>query len=108
MLHWQIKHFNLLTPHELYAILRLRGEVFVVEQTCPYLDPDGKDIYCNHLVGYLDDELVAYARIVPANVSYVEVSIGRVVTSPAQRRTGAGKERPLPPLKSSMEGCLYA
>lgn len=92
MLRWQLKHFNELTPHELYAILRLRSEVFVVEQTCPYLDPDGKDVYCNHLMGYIDSELVAYARIVPADISYSEVSIGRVITSFAQRRTGAGKE----------------
>ena len=92
MLRWQLKHFDELTPHELYAILRLRGEVFVVEQTCPYLDPDGKDVYCHHLLGYAGEELAAYARIVPAGISYSEASIGRVITSFAQRRTGAGKE----------------
>lgn len=91
-MHWLLKPFQELTPLELYAILRLRGEVFVVEQTCPYLDPDGKDVYCMHLMGYKGDELAAYARIVPAGVSYAEASIGRVVTAPNHRRTGAGKE----------------
>ena len=88
---WQLKAFEELTAGELYAILRLRAEVFVVEQACPYLDPDGKDLYCYHLTGYEGDKPVAYARIVPAGVSYAEVSIGRVVTSPAYRLTGAGK-----------------
>lgn len=92
MLHWQLKSFSQLTVHELYAVLRLRGEVFVVEQTCPYLDTDGKDLYCHHLMGSINGELAAYARIVPAGISYPEVSIGRVVTSPNHRKTGAGKQ----------------
>lgn len=92
MLQWQLKSLTELTVYELYAVLRLRAEVFVVEQTCPYLDTDGKDLHCHHLMGFIGGELAAYARIVPPGISYPEVSIGRVVTSPSHRKTGAGKE----------------
>lgn len=88
---WEVKSFEGLTNKELYNILRLRSEVFVVEQNCPYLDMDGKDIYAFHLMGTDEkNKLVAYARLLPADVSFKEVSIGRVVTSPAFRRMGAG------------------
>jgi ElaA protein len=86
-----IKHFKELTAGELYAILRLRNEVFVVEQNCVYQDADNKDIYCYHQVLYLGNELVAYARLVPPGLSYEEMSIGRVVTSSTVRGKGAGK-----------------
>lgn len=92
---WQIKKFEDLSVSELYTILQLRAEVFVVEQNCPYQDADGKDPKSFHLMGYLTSEsgeqLIAYARILPQNVSYPEVSIGRVVSSPTVRGTGAGK-----------------
>jgi ElaA protein len=91
MLTWQLKHFKELSGTELYAIMRVRQEVFVVEQNCPYLDADGKDIYCQHLVGYVDGEIAAYARIVPPHVSYAEPSIGRVLTSSKYRTGGYGK-----------------
>lgn len=88
---WEIKSFEGLTNKELYNILRLRAEVFVVEQNCPYLDLDGKDAYSFHLMGINEkNKLIAYARLLPADISFKEVSIGRVVTSPAARRTGAG------------------
>jgi len=91
-LHWTKKKFNELSVSELYTILQLRAEVFVVEQNCPYLDTDNKDQYCHHLMGWVDDKLVAYTRLVPPGVSYDEYpSIGRVVTSPAARRSGFGK-----------------
>lgn len=86
-----VKHFNNLSPAELYAILRLRSEVFVVEQQCIFLDTDNKDIYCHHLMVYENKQLVAYARLVPPGLSYREMSIGRVVTSRLARGTGAGK-----------------
>lgn len=86
-----VKHFKDLSPAELYAIMRLRNEVFVVEQNCVYQDADNKDIYCHHLMIYDNDDLVAYARLVPAGISYDEMSIGRVITSKAVRRTGMGK-----------------
>lgn len=86
-----VKPFDELTPAQLYAILRLRNEVFVVEQNCVFQDADNKDPYCNHLMLFNAGELMAYARIVPAGVAYEEMSIGRVVTSPKARGTGAGR-----------------
>ena len=91
MLTWQLKHFKELSGTELYAIMRVRQEVFIVEQNCPYLDADGKDIYCQHLIGYADGEIAAYARIVPPHVSYNEPSIGRVITTAKFRTGGYGK-----------------
>lgn len=91
MLTWQLKHFKELSGTELYAIMRVRQEVFIVEQTCPYLDADGKDIYCQHLIGYADGDIAAYARIVPPHVSYNEPSIGRVITTAKYRSGGYGK-----------------
>lgn len=85
------KKFEELTPVELYAAFRLRSEVFVVEQNCVFLDLDNKDQYCYHLFGWHDDLLAAYTRLVPAGVSFREISIGRVVTSPKMRKAGAGK-----------------
>src|SRR5215471_17894979 len=90
MIVWKCKHFSELSPYELYNILRLRNEVFVVEQNCVYQDADNKDQQSFHLCGWNDDTLVAYVRLLPRGVAYEEPSIGRVVTSPAYRRTGAG------------------
>ncbi|HEV9037173.1 MAG TPA: GNAT family N-acetyltransferase [Puia sp.] len=92
MTTWTLKEFDQLTPHELYAVLRLRSEVFVVEQNCVFLDMDDKDQYCHHLLGWRGERLVGYSRIVPAGISYAESSIGRIVTSPAARRRGVGRE----------------
>ena len=99
--HYTIKHFNELTTHELYALLRLRAEVFVVEQNCPYLDPDNKDQQSHHLLYYAGDQLAAYTRLLPAGLSFDEVSIGRVITSPVHRGTGLGKKL----IEASIEGC---
>lgn len=87
-----VKHFRELTTTELYAILRLRNAVFIVEQDCVYQDHDNKDMYCHHLMLFLNKQLVAYARLLPPGISYDEMSIGRVVTSPDVRGKGAGKE----------------
>ncbi|NML22745.1 GNAT family N-acetyltransferase [Pseudoflavitalea sp. G-6-1-2] len=89
---WIVKPFNELTPHELYAMLRLRSEVFVVEQNCVFLDMDNKDQHCLHVMGWQNDQLVASTRLVPAGISYDEISIGRVVSSPLSRGTGIGRE----------------
>ncbi len=86
-----IKHFKDLSPAELYAFLRLRNEVFVVEQNCSYQDADNKDLFCHHLMVFNGKELIGYARIVPPGVSFNEMSVGRVVTSATARGTGAGK-----------------
>jgi len=91
MTNWTCKAFAELTAAELYAILRLRSEVFVVEQRCVFLDMDDKDQYCHHLMGWRGDVLAGYSRIVPAGVSYVESSVGRIVTSPALRGHGIGR-----------------
>jgi ElaA protein len=90
-LQWTYKHFDELSVHELYAIIRLRNEVFVVEQNCVFQDADNLDQPCHHLMGFLDNELVAYTRLVPPNIAYAEMSIGRVVNSPKYRGNGAGK-----------------
>ncbi len=85
------KAFDALTPHELYEMLRLRSEVFVVEQNCVFLDMDNRDQACMHLLLYKEGTLAATARLVPAGLAYTEMSIGRIVTSPAVRGTGMGK-----------------
>lgn len=88
------KKFDELSLHELYGILALRQEVFVVEQDCPYLDADGKDQHSWHLMG-VDEKgkLVAYTRLLPKGISYEKYpSIGRVVTSPSARGGGIGRE----------------
>ena len=91
-LTWILKEFTQLSPEELYAIIRLRNEVFVIEQNCIYQDADNKDQASLHLCGWADNELIAYTRLMPPGLSYKESSIGRVVTSPAHRKTGAGRE----------------
>ncbi len=90
-LQWLCKSFETLTNTQLYALLRLRSEVFVVEQNCVFLDLDNKDQTCHHLLGYDGDTLVAAARLLGPNTAYQQMSIGRVVSSPAYRGTGAGK-----------------
>ncbi|CAN5540735.1 GNAT family N-acetyltransferase [soil metagenome] len=92
ILTWKFAAFNELTVDELYAIIILRNEVFVVEQNCIYQDADNKDQISFHLSGWHNDTLVAYCRILPPGVSYEDASIGRVVTSPAYRNTGSGKK----------------
>ena len=88
---WLLRKFEDLTPHQLYVILQLRNEVFVVEQNCVFQDADDKDPDSYHLMGFSDKRLVAYTRLIPAGKSYEEASIGRVVTSPIVRSTGMGK-----------------
>lgn len=89
-MQWEIKAFDQLSLQELYTILTLRTNVFVVEQACPYPEVDGKDPNCLHLLGTINGELVAYLRILPAGLRYDEVSIGRVVIKPSHRGKGLG------------------
>jgi|ERR1043165_746758 ElaA protein len=91
MINWILKKFDDLTATELYSILQLRNEVFVVEQNCVFQDADNRDQPGYHLMGWHADKLAAYSRILPAGIAYEFVSIGRVVTSPAERRNGLGK-----------------
>jgi len=89
-INWDIKDFEKLTINELYAILRLRSEVFVVEQNCVYPDLDNKDQKSLHLMAWEGENLAAYCRILPEGVSFPEASIGRVITSPEYRGKGIG------------------
>ncbi len=100
---WTLKKYDDLALNELYDILRLRAEVFVVEQNCPYNDLDGRDQASFHLQGRDEKgQLVASTRLVPRGVSYENyASIGRVVTSPTARGTGAGREL----MRVSIEKC---
>jgi len=92
MINWIFKKFDALTPVELYSILQLRNEVFVVEQNCVFQDADNKDQDSYHLMAWENEILIAYARIVPAGIAYdAYPSIGRVVTSAKVRNTGIGK-----------------
>lgn len=90
-LTWRIKTFEELTTQELYEILKVRQEVFVVEQTCYYLDADGYDQKAIHLWGDLNGEIVAYCRIFEPAIKYPETSIGRVLTSKKYRNLKLGK-----------------
>jgi ElaA protein len=111
---WDCRDFAALTPADLYALLQLRQRVFVVEQNCAYLDADGLDPACVHLMGWSatpeppdplatepgeftppsdsPPSLVAYARLIPPAVKYPQSSIGRVATHPRWRGLGLGKE----------------
>jgi len=87
---WRSLPFVALAPGELYELLQLRTEVFVIEQDCPFQDMDGADADAVHLLGTRDGELVAYARCFAAGVKFAEASIGRVITRQSLRGTGVG------------------
>ena len=80
-LEWTIKSFESLSVFELYDILRLRSEIFVVEQNCVYLDLDGKDKVALHLFGEFEGKIVAHARLFKAGISFENASIGRVTVA---------------------------
>lgn len=89
---WIFKDFSQLSIKEMYEVMQLRQEVFIVEQDCPYLDADGKDQQSHHLLGYdIEGVLVAYLRLLAPGVSYSEISLGRIVTSTKCRGKGIGK-----------------
>ena len=91
-MNWKIKRFEEMTTTELYEILRVRSEVFVVEQTCIYQDLDLKDKKAYHLFCENNGEIAAYLRILDKGVSYPEISIGRVLTRETNRRIGLARE----------------
>ena len=84
-LEWKIKRFEALTVAELYDLLQLRSEVFVVEQNCVYQDIDYKDQKALHLIGEDNGQMVAYARLFKPKDYFDEASIGRVVVKPTYR-----------------------
>ena len=91
-LNWTCKTFNDLTNEDLYKILQLSASVFIVELNCPYQDCDDRDQPSYHLMGWDENQLIAYTRILPPGIVYKEPSLGRVVTTSSVRRTGIGKE----------------
>ena len=91
-LKFEIKRFNELSTLEIYNLLQLRSEVFVVEQNCVYQDIDGKDDKAIHLLGIFDEELVGYVRIFKPGDYFDEASIGRVVIKQSHRDRKWGYE----------------
>ena len=87
-----IKKFNDLSPLELYEILQLRSEVFVVEQDCVYQDIDGNDQKALHIIGTVENKIIAYTRCFPPGDYFKEASIGRVVVKESQRKFKRGNQ----------------
>ncbi len=98
-MEFKLKRFNELTVDELYKILRLRNEVFVVEQQCVYQDCDNKDYDAYHLFLEEDSKVIGYLRILNRGVSYEEVSIGRVLVKEKHRRKGISQRMMLEAIK---------
>lgn len=92
LMNWKIKKFNELSVEELYKILGLRNEIFIIEQECIYLDCDNKDFKSYHLFLEENDEVIAYLRILEKGVSFDEVSIGRVSVKKSYRGKGISRE----------------
>jgi ElaA protein len=91
-IHWQCLSFEQLTTKQLYTILGLRSQVFVVEQDCVYQDIDGADPQALHVCGWDGEQLVAYARLFAPGVKFAEAALGRVISNPACRGSGAGRQ----------------
>jgi ElaA protein len=95
LLVWKRVAFADLNPHQLYELLQLRTDVFVMEQDCAFQDMDGYDHQAVHLLGTAPmqgkgEQLIAYARLFPAGIKFAEASIGRVITRDTVRGTGLG------------------
>lgn len=88
---FKLKSFEALSKQELYALLQLRAEVFVVEQDCPYQDVDGKDEKALHVLGYKENALITYTRLFKAGDYFDHASIGRVVVKKTERGLGFGE-----------------
>lgn len=101
MIQFECRHFKELTPYQLYEIIHLRNEVFVVEQNCVFQDADHKDQESFHLMAWVNDDLAGYTRLLKQGLGYEQMSIGRVVTAPKYRRSGVGKEL----MSESIEKC---
>ncbi len=101
-IRWHWYAWNEWSNDVLYAAMRLRSAIFVVEQNCVFQDMDGLDPQCLHLCGFAPEgELVAYARLVPPGVKYPGVAIGRVVVALSERGTGLGHEL----MRRALGGC---
>lgn len=96
------KHYDELTKQEFHQILKVREEVFIIEQNCVYQDIDQKDVHSYHVLVFNQNELIAYARILPQGISYKNhISIGRVLSILTHRKTGAGRFL----MQKAMESC---
>lgn len=91
-MNWNLKKFKELNVEEIYKILTLRNEIFIVEQECAYLDCDDKDLNSYHLFSEENGEIIAYLRILEKGVSYDEISIGRVAVKKNYRGKGISRE----------------
>ncbi|TQV72966.1 GNAT family N-acetyltransferase [Aliikangiella marina] len=94
-MNWHLKKFNELSGHQVYKIMQLRVDIFVVEQNCPYSDLDGKDEHPEvlHLFATENEAIVCYLRILPPNLAYPnKPALGRIVSSAQYRGTGAGHQ----------------
>ncbi len=88
----RVKNWGELNTDELYSLLQLRQEVFIIEQNCVYQDLDQHDTNSIHILGYSDTTLVAYSRVLPPNELYAQASIGRVAISKEHRGKNLGRE----------------
>lgn len=92
-IQWQWRSFEELSTLEMYAVFAARQAVFIVEQNCPYLDMDGKDLDALHLIAWSGKEVAAYLRLLPPGSSYpAEPSLGRIITTRIGRGSGLGRE----------------
>lgn len=89
---WHLCSFDALQVQQLYEILKLRQQVFCLEQDCLYLDIDDKDPFCLHLFAECQGKIIAVLRILPENLSWPEASIGRFAVDPAFRNLGLGRQ----------------
>ncbi len=90
IIKWKLKRFEALSVSELYNLMQLRSEVFVVEQNCVYQDIDGKDEKALHLIGEFDGETAAYCRLFKAKNYFDDASIGRVIVKAGYRDKNLG------------------
>jgi len=91
-MNWEIANFDDLTTRELYTVMRLRQDVFVLEQNCVYRDLDGLDLDAVHILCWEDGVLLAYLRCLQPGASYPQSSIGRIVVSPLARGRDLGRD----------------
>jgi ElaA protein len=90
-IEWLVSPFDELSSRQVYDIMKLRQDVFIIEQDCIYEDLDGYDELAIHLCGYSQNKLLCYARFFRPGIKYAEASIGRIVVSPKMRGAGLGK-----------------
>tara|TARA_B100001094_G_scaffold129654_1_gene125567 strand:- start:6798 stop:7238 length:441 start_codon:yes stop_codon:yes gene_type:complete len=86
----EVKPWNELTRKEINDVFSLRSEVFIVEQNCAYQDVDGKDELADHVMLYIEEELVGYTRVFVENTYFKEASFGRAVVKKRHRGEGYG------------------